>query len=512
MTSKLAELAIVAGSDRLRIVVLPARSKTPAGPWRYATPAELAELAGHNLGLVYGDGLTGLDADAPASWAIVKARLAALGIETWQVARPANGSAHDGGGLAIVRSDRPAHGRSSPGLDVKTAGYSLIPPSTHPAGGQYEYLQGGPPSRIATVDPADLAPWLLLGAPEPATSRAELEARLTALRIPPGRRIPPKAARILAGDVDSIKRYATRSEAEQGALTSLVSAGWTFERCAAVFVAMPAAGKFSELWRAHPGRAVAWLERSYCAAAAFILEHPHPIRARALELRTWAELAPWPGRTGGTDRAVLVALCTLAAASCQPDFGASCRELAELAAVNFKTAAAALRRLAARGVVKCAGLATLELSARYILTQDPESECINGTISHMGSTSTESVPFMHSESAPDHDVWRFAGLGKSALAMFTVMGSGTRWTVKALATATGKHVVTVRRNLKHLMTVGLVTPEGDGIWSCTADAPDLDGTAADLDVLGMGDRQRVKHQAQRRAWADRLERARRVER
>jgi Bifunctional DNA primase/polymerase, N-terminal len=195
------------------------------------------------------------------------------------------------------------------GYEIRAQGqFVLMPPSVHPSGASYRFINR-PPS-IISVPSLDALDWLGL---QPA----------------PEKEIPRKARYLLRGDTHD--RYESRSEAEQAIITVLFNAGFHFEEMLAMFRSYPGAGKFREI-ESTKGAAAAtsWLRtcfdnaKNWCATDS---------RARRLARTTQAqaEIAPWPGRTGSTDRAVFLAHLNLAHRGGLDVYHASSRDLAEIA-------------------------------------------------------------------------------------------------------------------------------------------------------------------------------------
>ncbi len=165
-----------------------------------------------------------------------------------------------------------------------------------------------------------------------------------------------------------------------------------------------------------------WFDSAWARAQSHAAAHP-VIRDRAEAayrasefLEVVAATTTWTGRGGATDLAVLRAVVTI----CQrvgrvSDVGMSCRELAELARVNFRTVHKSLRRLAERGLVRQATASDGHSPSRYSLVLGATHQ--GQSVSHrcVGPECPRSV-------APS-DVWRwFGGLGLSTRRVFTLLG------------------------------------------------------------------------------------------
>jgi hypothetical protein len=209
----------------LAVMALPRASKRPTTRWRRwqrAQPSQAELMAMFNgqpcnIAAICGvasDNLIGLDCDTPAVFAEVGGKLSGLGISTWTVARPPNGSPHDGGGLYLVRGPGSVKTSKAGALDVRGEGaYVLLPDSEHDHGGCYEFVAGGPPYPIFTI-PDLRSPdfsWLPLRPWQP-----------------PAAEVPRSAWPLLLNKPGAVAAYDTRSEAEMALLCVLANAGLTF--------------------------------------------------------------------------------------------------------------------------------------------------------------------------------------------------------------------------------------------------------------------------------------------
>lgn len=146
---------------------------------------------------------------------------------------------------------------------------------------------------------------------------------------------------------------------EYAAALSLISCGYSDDDILS---------KFQEHAAPHAsGKSEAWLRRYVLAPARDFARHSGPAgqslshaavptgdtsaSTLALGCRRWAQLRPWPGRTGGTDRMVYLALCLRTQIAAQAPARASVREVAEGAAITKMTALRSLSRLQADGLI-----------------------------------------------------------------------------------------------------------------------------------------------------------------
>lgn len=461
-----------------------------------------------NIALVCGsvsDNLFVIDAESPRAWSSVVDVLRGAGLigddrsGAWLVQRPDNGSEHDGGGHAWLRSPLPvASMRLADDLEIRgERSYVLAPPSLHPGGGAYAFVHR----------PAELARLVALD-----DLRALGELRLRPADIS-SKRIPRGAWRILQGDADVVRRYVSRSECEAACCASLIRAGFTFGETLSLFMRHPAAGKFAELHTASGKRAVRWLAVVWGAASEYVATHNNDAGRLAQRLRAWAECRAWPGRGGSSMRAVYLAhLEIVSACGCEPH-DASCRRLAELAGVTWPTVRAANDRLVSAGLIERVRGATATLGASWRLCEP--AVCASKVVSslttslHIGSYDVIRDETTSAATTASHDVWRWSALGLSGCEIMRCLSSRDVATVREIAQLTGRSRATVYRRLRDLLRCGMAEPVGRSLWrGCDVSGDRLDDIAREFGVYGAGLRQRLEHIAERDDHAAALARCR----
>lgn len=489
-------------------IPLPYGQKQPGLRWRrwQDMPPGECELAAMfhssllNIGIIGGrasGGLLVLDAEDERTFAEVEARLRADGVETWVVQRPPNGSAHDGGGHFYLKARRAVKSsRIDPALEVRAQGqYVLAPPSLHPQGGLYRFVNR--PPTIFTLPNLAALEWLEL---EPAD--------------PPRPGIPRLALRLLAGDPDYVERYDTRSEAEMAICCTLANAGFTFGEALALFESWTGPGKFRELAEKSQESARSYFALTWRKATAFVRDNPSPHKQLAERLKAWALSRPWPERTGATDRAIYLAHCTIVERCAQQPHGASARELAELAGVHWNTAARANHRLVVAQLLVLVQNATPSYPARFALLDVVNDDAQDVASRYNPSTKPvgDCITMLHS-----HDAFRWAGLNKSGAEVLIALAKAEEGTatVRELAEATGRDRTTIYRKMRGdpkrgvigMFQLGLVEPVGRGVWRLVPefDTVMLDQAAADLNTAGVGRRQRERHRQERYSNRRKLE-------
>jgi hypothetical protein len=303
--------------------------------------------------------------------------------------------------------------------------------------------------------------------------------------------ISAKAKRLLMGE--GIEDYASRSEAEHALVTSLVSTGHDFDSVISQFRENPCFGKFSEMDQENAKSALRWLERSYLRALDWLASQPDEAKQRAQASLDWALSRPWPGRTGSVDRDVYLAHARCALRAGREEYGASVRELAEMAGVGRDTASKATRRLVEQELISPITPSQGDYPATYQLCAH------NRTLLY-------SKPVKECPITRAHDAFRRNGLGKSAEEIWEVLQVKPT-SAAELAAVTGRHPGTIRRVLGMMSRLEIpmngeittLVSEVDGLWYCTEDV-DLDIVAQAVDTAGYGEQQRKKHQAERRAY------------
>lgn len=490
----------------LAVFPLPHGEKADARQWgtyRFAPPdaKEINLLFGdgpRNIAVIAGTpsgNLLALDCDSPDVYTETAARFAALGIDTWTVRREPNGSPHDGGGTFVLRTPEPVRSTKRDSLDVLAEGrYFVAPPSAHPGGGLY-YNETDPPI-FEIPDLAALA-WLDL---EPAPPRNGASYRW----------LPDLAYRILTADPETLRQYPTRSEAEAALCASLARSGRAFEDALRLLRTYPGPGKFAELDAANSRNALRYLGLTWTSAKQWIHDTDNETGQLAVTLRRWALSRAWPGRGASSDRAVYLAHLEIVERCGKDPHGASCRELAELAGVSWKTASNANHRLVEQELLQLGAEATPTCPHVWSLRipdelVNPETGEVRAYLHTPSIQNVTECVTMHERL--DHDAFRWSGLNKSGAEVLGALQRMDEGDVNELVAATGRHRTTVKRKLRLMLSLGLVVALGDGYWAAVDD-PDLDQAARDLNVAGKGAEERRRHVRDRRYQREILERGR----
>jgi len=439
-------------------------------------PQNIAVIGGEPSG-----NLLTLDADNPAIYDEINGHLAGLGIYTWTVRRPPNGTPHDGGGAFILRTPEPMKTAKRGDLDVKAEGsYFIAPNSLHPGGTVY---YDETPLPIFELPDLSALAWLNLQV-APDTPLFKLQD------------LSNKAWGILKGNPRWLAQYNCRHSAENALCCSLVRCGRTFDDALRLFRNNKCAGKFREKEVHNPETALKYLGGMFYSAERWVAglgENEAGLMAR--RLKAWALSRPWRGRGASSERAVYIAHCDIVLRCGQQPHCASARELAEMAGVGRMTASKANIRLVKTGLLELERASTSILSHQWNLVEQ-----IGAYVDTSLQEGIVICPPLHQNTHTSHDAFRYAGLNKSGAEIIAVMEARQESTVNELAETTGRHRTTVKRKLLQMHKVGLVEPLGDGLWQIL-DNFDLDQAARELHTSGAGRKQRQNHIRQRRAQA-----------
>lgn len=259
-----------------------------------------------------------LDCDSEERFESVGKELKSRGIETWIV-----NSARGGHYWFLSREGEVKNAKPFEDLDViGNRQYVAVPPSIHPTGVLYE--------------------WKWCESPLPAMITLDMLNFIPGLELVnnPLNNLPEKAHRVLIKN--DISGYISNSEAEFAAVMSLAKAGFDDEEILDMFM------KYKPPHFAGQRDPVAWAEK-YMLDKAIAWTESDQISD---EIYDWITSRPWPGRTGETDKWVMLALYYRRKLDKKPIFRASVRELSELVGVEKDTINKSLHRLEAAGYIR----------------------------------------------------------------------------------------------------------------------------------------------------------------
>jgi hypothetical protein len=371
-------------------------------------------------------------------------------------------------------------------IDFKQSGHVVAPISTGETGQLYLFIAGF--DNIPVIKPCDLPfdfelidKTALNEYAGTAGARSEIDADTR----PYG--VPEKLFTVLRGNIG---HYPSRSEAEQALVTYLVNNEWSREHIHSLFSFHACKDtKYKE--RERKGHHAKYLNT--CINNAFLFLQSHRTETdRFIDDLQIMSINPylWKGRTGHTDKAVFAALVKIARQCGKREVFASTRELAELAGTTFKTVSNSLKR------IKYVSMVTRAVDEWPAVWTFPTVDTVKGII--------ERVPNLHIPSHSyalniNNDLWRYKGAGKTGAAVYaylqTVDSAGGLEISKAVLIP----LRTVRRKLAFLSFVGLLEPADNGSYK-TVKNPDYERAAILAGTYGAGQRQRLQHEAQRRAF------------
>jgi len=231
------------------------------------------------------------------------------------------------------------------------------------------------------------------------------------------------------------------------------------------------------------------------------------------EILAAIEVADWNGIAKATDLLVLSALIEIVKGSLKSEFGASVRQLAEVARINRATASRSLRRLANAAWIEKIASASGQKAAVWRLQLRKKDRC--ATISRAAKEGDRLSPVDPRLGAGDrasqtrpvvrfpHDVFRWGGgLGAIKGQFYTLLA--TPLTTKEIAARLHYiHDRNARIHLRKLVDEGLIRRRPDARFERTDKS--LDEVAERLGVLGLSERQRAFHAEERssfRRWGE----------
>lgn len=456
------------------------------------------------------------DGDTPETVEAIRAGFSAMGIDpdglpAVSTTKPGNrhfyitiAGAPEGNYVNLSRSVGKGELRFGPGAYV-AAPCSLVD------GIRYRFVSGAPEA-IAGLRPIAWRDLRWMVAP---TTYVQVSIDSPPVRLV--RRDMPARARWLldnlaatSGPTRPFLGYASRSEGECAAVAMLILAGWTFAEIQGEF-ARSLPGHYRD-----NGNRERCIEREYNNVLGFLASCEN--RAEIAGTYRAAELAPWPGRGGGLERSVTLALLATAWQWDSWTVGASIRDIAEHAAGSKRGVSNALARLQERGLVRRVQGWTWDARGRTArATLWDLSACPIGSLKSHGveivagqagaggartdAESAESGSAVYLLCMGESEVWAWARLGRSAGAVYAHLGVEPL-EVQELAEATGKHRNTVSAALRRLEAYGL-SEHGRGGWVRGPAA--LDGVARELDAVACARRRRLAHSLQRDGWYHHIE-------
>jgi hypothetical protein len=275
----------------------------------------------------------------------------------------------------------------------------------------------------------------------------------------------------------AVGKYASRSECEFAVVLSAINYGWTFDEVARLF-GTHQPGHYADYKTPRAKErylALTWRKAMTVYAGT-------PVRVQLADAIANMPRC-WRGRGGALDAACYNALLKVAYTANSLTFGASVRQVCELASAGVNGAHNALRRLRAAGLVERTGLDESWRTSQWTVK--------------VGGVNTGT--FLHSSAAVDghttSELW--AVIGKSVGMIYAEIGENDAKTARILAKNTGKCLNTVKTALVKLEKLGLAqkTPEG---W--TRGTQELGAVITDFECGKRAAARRERHDAERRAY------------
>ena len=379
------------------------------------------------------------------------------------------------------------------GFEIRATGaYVAAPPSIHPSGLIYEFVDELVPVAVADV-----------------LSFVDLEFDSVPETFAPN--LPRLAQRILRSDEKTLAAYATRSEIDAALVMALLNSG----RDLAAIKALMDVATYPSHYRSLPEtRRFGWLfgvvER--CKAAGNRPEWEQT-QLELAAIRGYVVALPAKMvstvRTGVTDKKTLLAHITTAQRAGKLDYQLSARDGAELAQVTPKTWAIATNRLTFHGWIAKRESAVATCAQRFELARDKITTLPYSASSVWECSKSVPSPRSHDDAAGVFEFGRRdkqTGLRRGGLGR----GPGETWAalerlgpcaLDELQEATGFTRRTIRRHVMKLESLGLVDFDGETVSRTALDVQDA-GTI--LGTLGIADKRRSRHEAQRAAYRARF--------
>jgi predicted transcriptional regulator len=240
------------------------------------------------------------------------------------------------------------------------------------------------------------------------------------------------------------------------------------------------------------------------------------------QIRAAIYAAEWNGTAKATDLLVLCALDEIIKASLKTKFGASVRQIAERAQIDYATASRSLRRLAKTGwVEKIAGARDGNAAVWRLGLPRPDRNATITPAGKEGDRLLRADPFFGEGDRANqnrpvacfrHELFRRGrGLGPIKGRIYALLAAKPLTTREIAARLKYRHTRNVRIHLCVLIEQCLIRRRSDARFECCN--INLDEVAKRLGVLGLNERQRARHAEERasfRKWCELFERWKRA--
>lgn len=292
---------------------------------------------------------------------------------------------------------------------------------------------------------------------------------------------------------DTAGRYQSRSEAEQAVIVECVLKGWGLDTVKELFRRHSFQGaKFREKQGTQGHK---YLEINYRNAEKYLQQNKNQIDRDIDRLYSIADSWPWKGQGGRIDRDITRSLLEIARRRRSLEaFGASIRELGELAGVSIGTAFNALRR-----IPFIINSETNGITCIFTLQAPRQSPCVlNVQVCKSGDKNEIRQKFDKNSM----DVFRWQGLGKAGADIYGALLEHGESDIKTLSERARVNIVTVYRKINDLERCGLLTVEKQGRQTILKAIPgaDLDKAAEIIGTAGALRRQIERHERERKAY------------
>ena len=373
------------------------------------------------------------------------------------------------------------------GIDIKSGGHVVVPPSLLETGQLYLFRE-----ELKEIPFLELEQ-IPFKSRERITPGIDLIRTESGILIPYDERphgIPMRLFQALYG----IKgEYPSRSEADQALITYCVNNGWTAENIIYLFeVHATNQTKFKE----KGNHGYSYLKTCYSNAVEYLTNNRTAIDRQIDALTLWTQNKEnWTGRTALTDQAVFQAFLQISRRTGKvSDIFASCREIAEAAGIEYKTASKALYRIPflklLRKDIDCFTPAVWSIAISKQMLR-------NATNLHIP---THSPPLRGLEL--NHDLFRIKAIGKNGRLILTGLDFKEWRSLREIIALTNINRRTIERKISKMEYAGLIEIKGqlyNRLFRRIENA-DFDKAAEILGTAGTLKRQKAKHKIERGAY------------
>ncbi|PXX66440.1 helix-turn-helix protein [Nocardia tenerifensis] len=311
----------------------------------------------------------------------------------------------------------------------------------------------------------------------------------------------------LISEGDTGGKYAGRSQMALAVASGLRRCGYRFEHfrgvmtnhrngCSAKYFAL-AGGEGTE-------DPEAFLVRVWDKSADQLT--PKQIVAKLDNVRAQIMVAPWRGKTGSTDRSVMLALCELGTTSATTALAFGSRRIAEVAQVQDKTARKALGRLVDAGWLIRVKASRLGDADTYRFGPEVDRMTALNSSPHIGKRTIWCTnDQIDNDRVLMHPVFRNgSGLGKNRGQTWLILKNGGRpMTAPEIAAVVDGNRRTVDRHLTVLAKHGLAVKTGSR-WEAAGDSHCLDQLAIELGTIDRAVRQVEQNERNREGFRTKM--------